>query len=237
MKVIDNFINLNITEDEIKQYNELYASNNIVNIKNCVSEEVLQNVRHEIENYPWWFYFITPNNYIWNPEKYQNLSDEILKDRFNECNIHLENKNFTYRFKRDFADHYCDCECISCRLRETIKGSQVTEFLSKIVGCQNVTPGEIFLSNYGKDDFLSIHHDSGKGDIAVTFSFSYDWYPCYGGILNFCDGENNISRSFVPNAGSLNIFKVDKQNGTKHFVSTVNVNKNRYTLTAWYNMA
>jgi Rps23 Pro-64 3,4-dihydroxylase Tpa1-like proline 4-hydroxylase len=110
------------------------------------------------------------------------------------------------------------------------------DLIAKIVGCKHLIPQEIFLSNYGKDDFLSIHHDLNKGDIAVTFSFSYDWHPTYGGILHFCDDNNNIYKSIVPVLGSVNIFKVDKEKGITHFVSQVNVNKNRYSLVAWYTL-
>ena len=126
--------------------------------------------------------------------------------------------------------------CVSCRLTDTITSFPVIDYLCKIIDCKNLVPGEIFLSNYGKDDFLSVHSDLKKGDISVTFSLTYDWYPAYGGILHFCDDYQNIYKSIVPNLGSLNIFKLDKENGLKHFVSSVNVNKNRYTLTAWYSI-
>ena len=95
-------------------------------------------------------------------------------------------------------------------------------------------PGEVFLSNYKKNDFLSLHHDINKGDIAVTISLSYDWDPVYGGILHFCDDEKNIYKSVVPKLGNINIFKLDPNKGIDHFVSPVNVDKNRYTLVAWY---
>jgi Rps23 Pro-64 3,4-dihydroxylase Tpa1-like proline 4-hydroxylase len=121
-------------------------------------------------------------------------------------------------------------------LEATISSFHVTDLLSKIVGCRYLIPREIFISNYGKDDFLSIHHDIKKGDIAVTFSLAYDWNPVYGGILHFCDKDNNIYKSVVPTLGSVNIFKLDPENGIDHFVSCVNVNKNRYTLTAWYDV-
>ena len=231
--VIPNFINEQTTSDELlTSYNKIYNETSIVTIPKFISTTVLKEIQHEIENYKWWTYAIIPNNNEWKV-KYDN---NINQQNINECDYQLENKKFSYRFKRSINDHFETCPCISCKLRDTISSLEATDIICKIVGCKNITPNEIFLSNYGKDDFLSLHHDIKKGDIAVTFSLTYDWHPTYGGILHFCDESHNIYKSVVPTLGSLNIFKLDPNNGLDHFVSTVNVNKNRYTLTAWYNV-
>ena len=73
------------------------------------------------------------------------------------------------------GNHYDTCFCVSCRLNATVKSPEFTDTLSKIIGCINLKPNEVFLSNYGKDDFLSLHHDINKGDIAVTISFTYEY--------------------------------------------------------------
>jgi len=97
-------------------------------------------------------------------------------------------------------------------------------------------PGEMFVSNYGNGDFLSVHHDQNKGNIAVTFSLNTDWHPTYGGILHFCDKDKNIYKSISPNNGSVNIFKINQEVGIDHFVSQVVVDKSRYSLIVWYNI-
>ena len=237
-KNIKNFINPKFSENNelILKYNNIYKNTNNVNINNFIDNDFCIKVRSEIETYKWWSYAITPNNGVWKAEHYHNLDTIDLKDRFSECNDNLVKKNFSYRFKRQIGGHYASCNCITCRLYDTVRSYPVTDLLCKIVGCRNMTPNEIFLSNYSNGDFLNIHHDKSNGDIAVTFSFTYDWHPTYGGILNFCDHENNIYKSIVPNLGSVNIFKIDPLNETYHFVSNVVVDKNRYTLIAWYNL-
>ena len=134
------------------------------------------------------------------------------------------------------GNHYKTCCCISCRLNDTIRSFPITDLLCKIIGCKNLIPGEMFISNYGKDDFLNVHHDIKKGDISITFSLNDNWDCTYGGILHFCDKERNIYKSISPNPGSVNIFKINTEKGIDHFVSQVIVNKNRYTLTSWYNI-
>lgn len=233
-RYITDFLNPDIKNIDLTKYSEEFQKNNIISIPNFISKPFLEKVKSEFENYQWWSYSIIPNNNIWQCNNYRPFSDDIMKDRFLECHNNLENKNFCYRFKKDLNDHYTTCPCMACQMYDTVKSFPITSILCKIAGVKNIIPGEMFISNYGKDDFITMHHDLSKGDLAVTFTFSYDWIPEYGGILHLCDDDNNIITSIVPKLGSLNIFRIQPIVGTKHFVSTVNVDKNRYSLLAWY---
>jgi hypothetical protein len=235
-KTFSNFINSDINNNDLlKKYNDEYIKTNIISIPNFISENVLNQIIIELNNYQWWRYAIIPNNNIWESKNYA-LNDPFLENCFKECNEHLENKYFCYRFKRDFGNHYNTCYCVACKLYDTISSFPTTDLLCKIVGCRNLIPGEMFISNYGKGDFLNVHHDIKKGDISVTFSLNDNWDCTYGGILHFCDKERNIYKSISKTQGAINIFKINIENGIDHFVSQVVVNKNRYTLTAWYNI-
>lgn len=229
--IIPNFVNNDmITLSNITKYNKIYNEEDIVTIPNFISQDVLDSVKNDIENYKWWSYASIPTDNIWTV----NYSQSISKKTIEECGHSLVNKLFTYRFQRCLGNHFSTCGCVSCKLNATVKSPIFTDILCKIIGCNNLKPREVFLSNYGKDDFLSLHHDINKGDIAVTISFTYDWDPVYGGILHFCDDDKNIYKSVVPKLGNINIFKLDPDHGIDHFVSTVNVDKKRYTLVAWY---
>ena len=228
---IPNFINKDtITPPNITKYNKIYKDENIVTIPGFISSEALGSVKTDIENYKWWSYATIPTNNKWTVQYSQYLSNETIE----ECENAYINKLFTYRFKRCLGNHYKTCVCVSCKLNATVKSFPFTDILCKIVGCRNLKPREVFISNYGKNDFLTLHHDINKGDIAVTISLSYYWDPVYGGILHFCDDKKNIYKSVVPKLGNINIFKLDPAHGIDHFVSRVNVDKNRYTLVAWY---
>jgi len=232
-KTILGFVNEHIKNKEIIQtFYKIYKETNIVNIPQFISSKVLEDIRDEIENYPWFVYATIPNNNVWECKYNNTISEETVK----ECLYNLEMKQFTYRFKRCLCNHYSSCYCITCRLYETIDSFYVKDIISNIIGCNNLVINEHFLSNYSKDDFITIHGDTKKGDIAVTFSFTYDWHPSYGGILHFTDKDRNIYKSIVPSLGSITIFKLDPEKGLDHFVSCINVNKNRYTITAWYNI-
>jgi len=230
---IKGFINTEVVNEEhIAMYKQIYRTERILTIPNFVSKNVVNWLRTDIENYKWWSYATLPNNGVQTIEYNDNLTTRHI----DECNQTLIDRCFTYRFRRCLGNHYSTCVCVSCKLNDTVKSFPFTDMICQIVGCRNMKPGEVFLSNYSKDDFLSLHHDKNKGDIAVTISFTYDWYLCYGGLLHFCDKNHNIYKSVIPDAGSINIFKLDPQHGIDHFVSTVNVDKHRYTLVAWYHI-
>jgi hypothetical protein len=215
---------------DVSTFRTTYEETNIVDIPNAISTEVLTMIKPQLEDYPWWSYFITPNENVWKPKFYPITNN--LSERFDECKQHLMNKGFCYRFKRSINNHYESCYCISCKLKHTAYSSEVITFLSSIVG-KPLKATECFLSCYSKDDFLSIHTDIKKGDISVTFSLSYDWSPVYGGLLHFCK-NGTVYKTITPNAGTITLFKLEPENGLEHFVSPVCVDRNRYTLTAWY---
>jgi Rps23 Pro-64 3,4-dihydroxylase Tpa1-like proline 4-hydroxylase len=226
MKSINNFL----CEIDIEKYKKIYQEDKIVNIPSFIQSPILEDIKSMVEEYEWWDYAILPYNNIYETEYKKTITNEECI----ACINHNENKQFCYKFKRSSVDkHYDTCYCISCILIDTVKDKEVIDMLCQVVGCKDLIPNEIFLSNYGKDDFLSIHHDKEKGDISVNFSLAYDWHPTYGGILHFCN-EDEIYKSIVPNLGSVSIFKLDKENGLDHFVSSVSVNKNRYMLSGWY---
>ena len=230
-KALPNFVNKDmITNENIIKYNKIYDKENIVTIPDFISHEVLSSIKPELDKYEWWSYATIPTNNKWTVQYSKEISNQTIA----ECEQAYINKQFTYRFKRCLGKHYDTCKCVSCKLNATVKSFPFTDILCKFIGCKNLKPNEVFLSNYGKDDFLSLHHDIKKGDIAVTISFTYDWDPNYGGILHFCDDKKNIFKSVVPKLGNINIFKLDPDHGLDHFVSRVNVNRNRYTLVAWY---
>lgn len=214
----------------IEKYKKDYKETGIVVIPSFISDDMLKGIAYELENYEWWVYSIRPYNNIHETA----FLNEFPTDSYYECLNNLENNTFCYRFKRSYGVHYTTCRCISCRLEEYAKSEYVMDSICKIIDRPNIVPNEIFISNYGKDDFLSIHHDIGKGDISATFSLTEDWNPSWGGVLHFCDESKNIYKSISPQLGSLNLFRLDAEFGLDHFVSAVAVNRNRYTLTAWY---
>jgi hypothetical protein len=221
------------TKETIEQYNKKLREEKIINIPNAILNEVLRTVKPLLKEYKYWIYSIK-NSSTETPKDFYNLNNPDISEQLKKCKSDYESLIFSYRFKKAVQTaHYDTCRCIVCKITHTIKSFPFIDTLSKIVG-SNLTPGEIFMSNYGENDFLNMHHDKAKGDIAVTISFTYDWNPTFGGILHFTDENNNIYKSVVPREGDINIFLLEPGKGLNHFVSPVTANKNRYMISAWF---
>lgn len=118
-------------------------------------------------------------------------------------------------------------------MNNTLSSQLFIEILEKISGLKALVCNEINISYYSKDDFISIHADQNKGGFAITLSFTDDWHATYVGLLNFCDFSFNNTETLIPSLGTLCMFKII-ENTSHHFVSKVNVNKNRFVVSAWY---
>jgi glycosyltransferase involved in cell wall biosynthesis len=221
-------------EENIEKIKNQLKEEKIVNIPGAISKEILTMARPLLDTYKYWAYSIK-NSSTNGPKEYINFNDPEISNQFKKCKSDYDSLLFSYRFKKAIqSTHYKTCRCIVCKITETIKSFPFIDILSKILGCNNLIPGEIFMSNYGENDFLNLHHDKAKGDFAVTISFTYDWNPTFGGVLHFTDANNNIYKSVVPREGDINIFLLEPGKGLNHFVSPVTTNKNRYMISAWY---
>lgn len=226
-----NFINDTI---DFKTYRNEFKKNDIVCIKNFINVDLRYELNKELEQYNYYEHAFCPNNGKWEPIHLdKNTEDGILKERYEEC-IECRNKGlFSYSFKRQIGEHYDTCMCVSCKLYNTLKDTEIINRLEEITGICNLRPNEVFLSKYTKGDFLTTHHDKDKGKIAVVFSLTEKWNPNFGGTLHFVNDDDEIYKSITPKYGNVCIFNL--QNGIKnHFVSEVNVNKSRYMISAWY---
>ena len=226
-KHMSKFIHPQIPWDK---YIHEYKTTGIVSIPSFISSDKLPELVQKVNAFSWWSYSTRTNEMV----NYDNTL-QLDSKRKEECAQYLEGKRFCYRFKRSYGTHFNTCVCAFCTLEHTFKSFQVTDCLCKLIGCRNLIPNEMFLSKYEKDDFLSVHHDIQKGDISVTCSLTNEWDVSWGGLLHFCN-EEGIYKTISPRIGTLNVFKLDPENGLDHFVSMVNVQQPRYTFTAWYSI-
>lgn len=215
-----------------------YRQSHMISVPNFVNMGTLHAISQELMHFDQWLYSVVPVGGC-SQARFYPPNDPALGERFAECEHHLVQKQFAYRFQRTVVEtHGSGCHCIGCRLSFTLKDATFQTALCQLIGCRRLLPGETFLSLYQKDDFLSMHHDVGKGDIAVTLSLNPDsWDPVYGGLLHFCNEERKVVKTWVPEYGTLNVFKISDLQKCHHFVSKVNVAKKRITMSAWFTIA
>jgi len=230
-KAIDKFIEpLNI--ELIQDYEEKFHKHNRIIVPNFLNKEISINIKNQLEKYPWWSYAIK-NHTSKNPIYFGNLNDKNLQQHFKHCEIDNREKYFSYRFKRHIGEHYNTCVCCCCRLMATLKSCNFIQCIESLTGINRLIANELNIAYYSKGDFINVHADQNKGDIAITLSFTDDWHPAYGGNLHFLDENLNIIETVVPSLSTLCIFRII-ENKSLHFVSRVNVDKNRFMISAWY---
>ena len=111
----------------------------------------------------------------------------------------------------------------------------MTNFLNELCGYQDLKPGELFTSKYGKGDYNGPHNDNAKGRVTIVLNLSKGWLPQDGGV--FFGMENDyctVKHIEVPTFNSLVIFDVS-DGGMPHLVNHVtNPDKERLAITGWY---
>lgn len=162
------------------------------------------------------------------------LSDNTeFQEVLAKCEETFEKSEFAYRFRRTFKNHFETCYCGVCKFDKLFSSPEILHRFSNIVNEKVISLGETFLSKYQKDDFLSTHHDKGKGHFAFIYQLTKDWNPCHGGLLTFVEG-NEVKKIISPHFNSLSIFRIKDVPITDHFVSRVVVNKSRIAYTGWF---
>ncbi len=227
-KRIQNFLNENI---EYGNFAKSFKNNNRVIVPNFLNRDTALLIKNKLDVYPWWTYAIK-NKDCCHPV-YTSPKDPNLKEYFERCELSNLNKQFSYRFKRHLGGHYDTCICCCCNLEETLRSFNFVRALEKITGINRLLSNEVNISYYSKGDYINVHADQGKGDIAITLSFTDEWHPSYGGNLHFLDTDLNITEVLVPSLSTLCVFRIIKGESL-HFVSPVTVDKNRFVISAWY---
>jgi hypothetical protein len=229
-KRFTNFVNKQLN---LLSYQKEYIENPHVIIHDFIDKNVANILENALSKYKWWSYSMLPTQmYGWKKPLITTDADTFNNEK-GLCENSLDAGHFAYRFSRQYGIHFKTCECVTCCLYDTLSSWPFISLLETLTGKYKLVAGEIIISRFEKGDFLSVHHDIGKGDIALTLSFTKDWNPSYGGILHFCDKDGNIHKSNVPQLGTACIFDVI-DGKTDHFVSHVAANKDRFMVTAWY---
>lgn len=119
---------------------------------------------------------------------------------------------------------------------ETMNSQAVRDFLAKVTGVQTDFC-DMQATRFSPGHLLTIHSDNAVGKnrkLAYVLSLTGGWSPTWGGQLQFLDGKDRVTGTFMPRFNALSVFKVP----TAHHVSQVAnfAPKGRVSLTGWYRM-
>jgi SM-20-related protein len=87
----------------------------------------------------------------------------------------------------------------------------VLSFMRDLTGQADIRRADTYASCYAPGHFLTRHddrHASHDRVAAYVISMTPEWYPDWGGYLNFFDPGDNIEEGFMPGFNTLNLFLV-----------------------------
>lgn len=117
---------------------------------------------------------------------------------------------------------------------ETMNSETVRAFLEKVTGTKTDFC-DMQATRFSPGHFLTIHSDNAVGKnrkLAYVLSLTGGWSPTWGGQLQFLDGRDRVTGSYIPRFNALSVFTVP----AAHHVSQVTnfAPKGRVSLTGWY---
>ena len=202
-------------------------------IKNFLEEEKAIKLCNNIYDIPenWWSYAL---RYDSDPIYFTNSLRHIQAKK--EVSLKVDESfrrsgTLSYKFKRT-TNHFDSCPCFECALK---KEQGIKNCILNEMGWSSCTIAESFISSYESGDYLSMHTDKNKGNVAFILNLTQNWKPEFGGMLNILSTDGSF-KAIPPDFNSLILMEVDETKGTQHFVSEVSkyVTSNRIAYSGWY---
>ena len=177
---------------------------------------------------PDWFPYAvktSPMEVVYSKEFPRNITPLLIQDQ--------QQGNFCYRFRRT-TPHTNTCQCWWCDFRENYLQKNFLTSIKKLTHLKNPELREVFISKYSAGDFLGIHHDDKKGDIAFVLNLTRNWKPEWGGNLMIQSGPNSWV-TLSPKFNSIILLDVHGEGGHNHLVTEVTqaAPHDRIAITGW----
>lgn len=116
-----------------------------------------------------------------------------------------------------------------------INAPAMLDLVRDITGFPQIVWADAQATMFGPQQFLSLHQDVSDQGWLVAFVFNFaatEWWPDWGGYLNFYNDDGDIIHGYRPRFNSLNMFRVPRH----HNVSFVPgfAPAGRFAITGWF---
>ena len=120
-------------------------------------------------------------------------------------------------------------------LMDLFNSETYLNFARQLTGNDRVSFADGQITRYLPGHFLHRHSDENKRTerlYAYVLNLSPNWKAEWGGMLQFLDEQGDITETFIPSFGTLNVFAVPQM----HVVSPVSAFAGgpRYSVTGWW---
>lgn len=233
-----NWINGNVTIN-VNKYKAQFKKNGIITIPYFLNDNIANKLHEYIHKempHEWWYISSLQNDGNKMIESLNDINNEKELEIKKHANKMFSENKFSYVFYRTYKNHYDECNCMECQVRQYFSQPMFIQYMSKLLGLPLKQLNELFLSKYNKDCFLTIHNDNGNGKIAWVFNLTPNWQSQWGGnfiLLN--QNRIKVDKFVTPQFNSLTVFRIPERIGIPHYVShVVKENENRYAISGWF---
>lgn len=129
-------------------------------------------------------------------------------------------------------NEYDDNADILKEIKKKLTEKNTLDFISSLVDQKITKIMDIFISKYGKGDFLSEHTDNTLGKYAFMIYLNKSWDISCGGNLNIIKNDKSID-TIVPEFNKLILMDVYSEL-TPHYIDEVICKQDRYAITGWF---
>ena len=118
---------------------------------------------------------------------------------------------------------------------EYLNSEEMLSFAKRITARDDLKSADGQFTRYTAGQFLTRHLDditSEQRRIAYVFSFSRDWHPDWGGLLQFYEKDGTPRDAWAPGFNTLSLFDVRHVHAVTYV--TPFAKRPRYSLTGWF---
>ncbi len=218
-----------------------FARDGRLRVDNILAPEVAEKIREYcLSEVPFeYLSHVDGRNVAIPAEKLQKLSEAELAD--------LQNKIFTaaaggagffycgYMLEHKKGDDESEALNYLHSVFDFLNSEEMLGFISEVSGRDDLKSADAQYTRYTHGQFLTRHRDD-VGDqerrLAYVFSFSKNWHPDWGGLLQFFEDDGTPRDTWTPTFNSMSLFDI----GHVHSVSYVTpfAPEPRLSLTGWF---
>jgi SM-20-related protein len=220
---------------------EEFARDGRVRIKNLLDEDIAERIRDIcLNNVPYEYLTnVNDKSVVITPDEMKNMDRQQL----GEIQQHIMDAaangvGFFYcgykmnRAKADTGDEKID---FLNSVFEYLNSEEMLSFVAEVSGCDDLQSTDGQFTRYSAGQFLTRHRDdvtAEKRRLAYVISFSRDWHPDWGGLLQFFEDDGTPRDAWAPIFNSMALFDVRHVHSVT-FVAPFHAQP-RLSLTGWF---
>ncbi len=212
-----------------------------VRVENILAPEVAERIQDYCSNHLQYDYLtnIDGKNVVLTADEMKNLNQQQLTELQQSIMTQAaEGIGFFYcgyKIGREADDPADEKVRYLHSVFDFLNSDEMLSFVAEISGCTDLKSADAQYTRYGAGQFLTRHIDDETSDmrrLAYVISFTKDWHPDWGGLLQFFEDDGTPRDAWAPVFNSMTLFEVRHVHAVT-FIAPF-LKRPRLSLTGWF---